>query len=50
MMLGVWVMQNIKLELAYDGTNYHGFQCQINANTVQEELEKALATIYQKKY
>lgn len=34
---------NVKLTVEYDGTNYHGFQVQPNANTIQEELEKALA-------
>lgn len=33
------------LELAYDGTNYHGWQVQPNANTVQAEVNKALSTI-----
>ena len=27
---------------SYDGTNYHGWQIQPNANSVQEELQKAL--------
>lgn len=27
---------------AYDGTNYHGFQCQDNAKTVQAEIERVL--------
>jgi len=33
------------LELAYDGTNYHGWQTQPNARTVQEVLDKCLSTI-----
>ncbi len=33
------------LELAYDGTNYHGWQVQPNANTVQAEVNKALSTV-----
>jgi len=33
------------LEIAYDGTNYHGWQIQDNANTVQEELNKAIAIL-----
>lgn len=33
------------LEVSYKGTKYSGFQVQENANTVQAELEKALATI-----
>ncbi|TAD84760.1 MAG: tRNA pseudouridine(38-40) synthase TruA [Bacteroidetes bacterium] len=34
------------LEVAYKGTAYAGFQTQQNANTVQDELEKALAVLY----
>jgi tRNA pseudouridine38-40 synthase len=37
--------QRYFIELAYDGTNYHGWQSQPNANAVQEELNNALATI-----
>ncbi len=33
------------MELAYKGTNYHGWQIQSNGISVQEELEKALNTI-----
>ena len=35
-------MRKIKLIVAYDGTNYSGWQIQPNGITVQEELEKAL--------
>lgn len=35
-------MQRYKVTLAYDGTNYVGFQRQINGNSIQAELEKAL--------
>lgn len=38
-------MKNIKLTIQYDGTNYHGWQIQENAVTVQETLEKALAEL-----
>jgi tRNA pseudouridine38-40 synthase len=38
-------MRNIKLLLAYDGTNYHGFQRQENAISVQAVLEQALGKI-----
>ena len=34
-----------KCVIAYDGTNFHGFQTQLNKRTVQEEFEKALMTI-----
>tara|TARA_B100000767_G_C19712851_1_gene513582 strand:+ start:164 stop:904 length:741 start_codon:yes stop_codon:yes gene_type:complete len=33
------------IELSYKGTNYHGWQIQPNANTVQAEINKALSTI-----
>lgn len=31
--------------LAYDGTNYHGWQIQPNANSVQGEIQRGLSTI-----
>ena len=34
------------IELAYKGTNYHGWQYQPNAISVQELLNKALSTIF----
>lgn len=37
--------QRYFIELAYDGTSYHGWQIQENATSVQEVLNKALATI-----
>lgn len=37
--------QRFFIELAYKGTNYHGWQIQPNAVTVQELLNKALSTI-----
>ena len=37
--------QRYFIELAYDGTAYHGWQVQQNAESVQEVLNKALATI-----
>jgi tRNA pseudouridine38-40 synthase len=33
--------------IKYDGTNYHGWQIQQNANSVQAELNKALSTLLQ---
>jgi tRNA pseudouridine38-40 synthase len=35
-------MRTFKLTLAYDGTDFHGWQRQLGLRTVQEELEKAL--------
>ncbi len=32
----------VRLLLDYDGTNYHGFQIQENAASIQEELERAI--------
>lgn len=38
-------MRNLCLTVAYDGTNYHGWQCQPNAVTIQEMLKGALERI-----
>jgi tRNA pseudouridine38-40 synthase len=35
-------MRNIKLTIAYDGTDFHGWQRQTGMRTVQQVLEKAL--------
>lgn len=35
------------IDVAYKGTHYHGWQLQPNANSVQEELQKALKTLLQ---
>lgn len=40
-------MKNLLLTLCYDGTNYHGWQVQKNAVTVQETLQDALEKILQ---
>lgn len=37
--------QRYFIELAYNGTRFHGWQVQPNASSVQETLEKALSTI-----
>lgn len=39
-------LRRIKLTVAYDGTAYCGFQLQPNGNTIQAELEKALAALF----
>lgn len=39
-------MRRIKLTIAYDGTNYHGWQRQKNLVTVQQMLEERLAKIF----
>ena len=36
------------IEIAYNGKNYHGWQIQPNAITVQEVLEKSLSTLLRK--
>ena len=33
------------IEFAYNGTNYHGWQEQPNANSLQAEIHKALSAI-----
>ncbi len=35
-------LNNIKLTIEYDGSNYHGWQIQPNAVTVQEKIQKAI--------
>ncbi|MBW8051973.1 MAG: tRNA pseudouridine(38-40) synthase TruA [Cytophagales bacterium] len=35
------------IEIAYKGTNYHGWQIQQNANTVQQEINNALSKVLQ---
>lgn len=40
-------MSRYFLEIKYDGTNYHGWQIQQNAHTVQAEINKALSTLLQ---
>ena len=37
--------QRFFIELAYDGTNYHGWQSQHNAVSVQEVLNRSLSTV-----
>lgn len=40
-------MKRIKLIVAYDGTNYSGFQIQNNAPTIEGELKRFLTTLLQ---
>jgi len=42
-------MQRFFIEIMYDGSNYHGWQVQPNSITVQEQLEKAISTVLNKK-
>lgn len=38
-------MRNLKVFIAYNGADYHGFQRQGNANTVQETVERAIGKL-----
>jgi tRNA pseudouridine38-40 synthase len=38
-------MTRLRIDLSYKGTNYHGWQIQENACTVQEELNRALSVV-----
>ncbi len=38
-------MRNIRLLIEYDGTAFHGWQSQINARAVQDEVEKAVRLV-----
>lgn len=42
-----WVIgiKRVKLTVAYDGTNYHGWQLQKNGNTIEAELNKHLTAL-----
>lgn len=42
-------MRNIKLTIAYDGTNYRGWQIQPYGSTIQGELEGAIKKVFEKK-
>lgn len=39
-------MVRYSVKLSYKGTNYHGWQLQDNASTVQQHLNKALSVLY----
>ncbi len=38
-------MKNVKIIIEYDGTDYHGWQCQANLPTVQQTIEDAIRKI-----
>lgn len=42
-------MKRIMLKVAYDGTNYHGWQIQPNAETIESVLNRALSELLQEK-
>ena len=37
--------KRIRITVAYDGTNYHGWQIQDNGNTIEAELNKCLSEL-----
>jgi len=39
------LVRNVKITIQYDGTDYHGWQMQLNGRTVQGELTAALSRI-----
>src|SRR6202007_1475641 len=39
-------MRNLKLTIAYDGTDFHGWQVQPQLRTVQGELQQALQKLF----
>ena len=43
-------MHRYFLEVAYKGTHFSGFQVQHNANTIQAEVEKALAVLFRQPF
>jgi tRNA pseudouridine38-40 synthase len=38
-------MQNLRITIQYDGTNYHGWQIQPNGRTIQGELRRVLSIL-----
>ena len=46
MEIGQQHMRRIKLTVAYDGTNYHGWQLQPQSPTIEGELNKHLSTLF----
>lgn len=43
------MVRNIKLIIAYDGTNYNGWQTQLNGPSVQETIERAAGKVMKHK-
>jgi len=39
------MVRNIKLKISYDGTQYHGWQTQLNKATIQETIEQAICVV-----
>ena len=38
-------MRNLKVTMAYNGTAYHGYQRQNNANSIQQTVEEVLSKL-----
>lgn len=38
-------MRNVRIEIEYDGSNYHGWQRQAGFNSIQQELEQAVEKV-----
>lgn len=43
------MVRNIKLKIAYDGTNYSGWQTQLNRPTIQETIEEVISIVMKQK-
>lgn len=43
------MVRNIKITVSYDGSNYHGWQSQLNCVTIQETIENAIECITKQK-
>lgn len=47
---GVWMeKKRVRLTVAYDGTNYHGWQIQPNGITIESELTRCLEALFHEK-
>lgn len=43
------MVRNFKLTIAYEGTNYHGWQSQLNKPTIQKTIEDAISVVTKQK-
>ena len=43
-------MKRVKLVVAYDGTNYHGWQVQDNGIALEEVLNRAISELEQEDF
>lgn len=43
--INFYIMKRVKLVVAYDGTNYHGWQVQPNGITIESELNRCLTDL-----